>query len=169
LLGTLQQVGQTGQTSVFTIYSQDDLAANVNGNRSAIIRFKSSNGTLSQLANNGQAFFGSASIETPNMLMGARVAIKQVDAITYQIYYQTFDTPGLGLFTVNTQNIFAYSGATSATAPTGTIINPSNFAITMNESLNLIQNLPTGKSFNISVADCNEFLISLRLFKELVN
>jgi hypothetical protein len=71
------------------------------------------------------------------MLIG-RVAIKQVDVITYEIYYQNYDTPGLGIFTVNTQNTFVYSGSSSSSAPTGTTIYPSTFPVIMNEKLSLI-------------------------------
>ena len=52
------------------------------------------------------------------------MAIRQVDSITYQIYYQTGALPGFGVFTINTMNSFLYSGSSSSTAPTGTIINP---------------------------------------------
>ena len=71
-----------------------------------------------------KTFFGNASVVSTNNITGTQVAIKQVSAIEYQFYYQTGISPGQGIFTVNTMNTFAYSGA--STTPIGTFIYPSN-------------------------------------------
>ena len=67
--------------------------------------------------NNGANFFATASLVSTNNFPNSKIAIRQVDAVTYQIFYQTAVAPGKGIFTVNTMNTFTYSG--TSTTPSG--------------------------------------------------
>ena len=55
----------------------------------------------------------------------AAFAIQQNSSTSYSFFFNTGTTPGVGFFTVQSQNAFTYSGTTSASGPAGCFIYPT--------------------------------------------
>ena len=85
------------------------------------IRFLTSNGTATRLAEDGSTFMGAAKIIGSDL----QVRIRQNTTSDYRFYYFSPALPGSGLCTIDcTGGVFTYSG-TSTTAPTDKYIQPT--------------------------------------------
>jgi hypothetical protein len=122
LLGTLTTGYNIGNVSTLVIESHYTYEGNPLDEYMAYIHFSPSNGiNYTMLGEDNTPFYGEASIISSTNFY-ANVVIQQNSPTSWSFYYYSGVWSGVGLFTINTNDTFTYSG--TAGIPTGCYIYP---------------------------------------------
>jgi hypothetical protein len=122
LLGTLTTGNATGNVSTLLIESQYTCEGNPSDEYMAYVRFSTSNGfNYTMLGEDNTPFYGAASIICSKNF-SANIMIQQNLPTSWSFYYYSGVFSGNGIFTINTNDTFTYSGTVGY--PTGCFIYP---------------------------------------------